>query len=229
MDFNKFNTIKEKYKDNGDLLSVIDQIESEARTLYENKESAVGEVKKFKDVKHTMAELLGLEKDIPANDLVNTAKTKLSEYQREIDSFKTTASSKQIEEAQFREKFQEMSQKMAELTKNYEQEQTKNKMNMARDEFKAVLSEMRITDPSAQSLAVDAYMSQYMATEDKKMFVKSIAEKNPYLTQSLHKAGAGTNPAFDKTNTKNLSNTPLSDSKARTQIIAERLASQGFE
>jgi len=229
MDFELINNLKDKFKEDNDTLSVLNQIESGVKTLSENKENAVGEVKKFKDVKHTMAEILGLEKDIPANDLVNNAKTKLQEYQQKIESFQKNASSKDLQNAEFKEKFSEMSNQLQEITERYNNEQAKNTLNEIKDSFRSALSSAGISNPEAQGVAIDAYLTQAQGSDDIVALAKSIADQKPFLTDSVHKGGTGTNPyAKENLNKNNLRAIPITDTKARTQAIANRLAERGI-
>lgn len=230
MDFELINNLKQKFAEDNDTLSALNQLETGVKALAENKENAVGEVKKLEEVKHNMAELLGLEKDIPANDLINNAKTKLQEYEQKVESFKKNASSKELENAEFQEKFSEMSRKLNEITERYEKEQAKNTLNEIKDNFRTALSGAGIRNPEAQEVAIDAYLRQAQGAEDLSQLAKSIAEAKPFLTDSIHKGGANTMPPNGiNQNKNNLGSVPINDTKARTQIIAERLASRGLQ
>lgn len=224
MDLEKFNILKEKIGSNPELLSVVSELETQARTLFANKENTVGEIKKFRDVKQTIAELLGLDREIPADELITSAQTKLSDYQKKIDSFQKNASSKDLEVASFREKFQTMEERLQELSKGYEAKEQEIKLNSLKDSFRKALTANRITNPEAIDVAMDAYIQKAGATQDLNALAKSIAEQKPFLTTSLHKGGSETMP-HNRTdyNTNNLANIPLKDRNARRQAIQEKI------
>jgi len=229
MDLSKFSEIKEQVKDNEGLVSALTEIESQARALIDNKESAVGEVKKFKGVKHTMAELLGLDKDIPTDDLISKAGETLQTYQTKIDSLTKGASSKELEAANATEQLADLTGKMNEITSKWEQAEAKNKLGVLKDSFRSALTASNIKDPNAQDLAMNAHMSQIGEDTNLSDFAKTIAENNPYLTASVHKAGSGSNPSANNYNEgSSLRNTDPKDVKGRTAAIHARLEAQGI-
>ena len=227
MEFSHFDTLKEGLKDNEDLMSVVTELETQAKTLSGNKEDAVGEVKKFKEVKHSIAELFGLEKDVSASDLVTKAKDSLSEYQRKIDSFKTDASGKDIENAQIKEQLTEMQDTLNAFKKERDDLATENKLSAFKEKFRDSMNNHRIKDKSKQDDVIRGYLQDAMNSDDLDKFVSSIAEKKPYLTDSVHKGGAGSKSYNGDSAVKSLRDIDLKDTEARTKAIRVKLEAKG--
>lgn len=224
-----FGQLKDKFKENEDFTSVLSQIESEYTALSGKKESAVENEIKLRNTKQEIAKAFGLEENIPASELVNKISEILTGYKTKIDSFEKNASSKELENASVKEQLQTLTNQLNEYSAQLEKERATNKLNDLKGKAREALSQYRITDPKAQDMVINANLSTIDTVEDFGQFAKSIAESNPFLTETIHKAGAGSAPySGDRLNNKNLGSVDLNDSKARTAIISERLASKGY-
>jgi len=229
MDFGKIEVLKEKLGDNEELAPVVSEIESHIKTLYENKENAVGEVKKFRGVKQSMAEILGLDKEIATDELLSNAKNIFSDYQNKIDSFQKNASSKEIENASVKEQLNSLTSKLSEITNQLNSEREANRLNLIKDKAREALSQLRINDKKSQDLVINANVNMLSEDTDFKAFAQSIANEYPSLTQSVHKPGTGSMPSTGNyNNSQSLNSIPVSDTKSRTKAIDARLREQGL-
>jgi len=214
-----FNALKDKYKDNEGLMSDLSQIESAYTTLEAKKENAVDEVKKFKGFKHSIADTIGLDKEISIDDLQGNLKGRLTDFQEKIDSFKNNASSKELENAQFKEDFAKMQNSINEANERYETERTQNKLNDLTNDFRKSLTKANIKTSEAQEMAIDAYINKAGAVEDLDLFAKSIAEQRPFLTTTSHKGGSGTFPSRETNTTNGLADIKINDKQGRLGAI----------
>jgi hypothetical protein len=223
-----FGQMKEKFKDNEDFTSALTQLEAEFTTLSGKKETAVENEIKLRNTKQEIAKALGLEENTPANDLVGKISETLTGYKTKIDSFEKTASSKDLENASVKEQLSTLTTQLNDYTTKLQEAEATNTLNSLKSQAREALAKNRITDPSAQDMAINANMSQLSNVEDFGAFAKSIAEQSPFLTDTVHKGGSGTTGATYNNNTANLGNIDPKDAKARTQAIQARLEAQGL-
>lgn len=186
---------KEKFADNEDFTSALTAIESEFTTLSAKKETAVENEIKLRQTKQEIAKTLGFEENIPASELTAKIGETLNGYKTKIDSFEKNASSKDIENASVKEQLSTLTNQLNELTGQLTDEKATNQLNNLKDGFRKALADSRITDPQAQDIAINAHLAQAQNVDDLGAFAQSIAESNPFLTQSVHKSGAGTKQA----------------------------------
>jgi len=224
-----FEQMKEKFKESEDFTSALSQIESEYKTLSGKKETAVENEIKLRNAKQDIARTLGLEENTPVNELVAKVGETFAQYKTKIDSFQKNASSKELEAAQFNENFQKMQEQLQALSKANEEKDAAIRMNALKDKFGKALNDANIKDASAQELVFDGYLSKAGNVEDLNAFAKSIAESKPFLTQSIHKQGAGTRSAsYNNNNNQSLANTNIRDKAGRISAINQRLIEQGL-
>lgn len=222
-----FNALKEKYKDNEALTADLSQIESAYTTLEANKQNAVDEVKKFKGFKHSVAETIGLDKEVSIDDLQGNLNNKLSEFQQKIDSFKNNASSKEIENANLMEQISNLTNSVKEIENKWKDEQATNSLNVLKDNFRKALNEQRITDPNAVEMTINANLTTAQSSDNLTDLAKSIAEKNPFLTATAHKGGAGSKKYNGESGVKSLSDIDIKDTNARIEAIKAKREAKG--
>jgi len=224
-----FNTLKEKYKDNEDFMSDLNQIESGYNVLSEKKSTAVEKEQKYRNGKQEIAKMFELSEDTPLKDLISTISEKVGGYKREIDSFKNNASSKEIENANVKEQLTTLAEELSSMKSELHSEKATNKLNSIKSETRKSLSKQRITDPKIQDMIINANLDTITSLDSYDDFAKSIATEAPSLTQSVHKAGSGSNPSANNYNEgSSLRNTDPKDVKGRTAAIQARLESQGI-
>jgi hypothetical protein len=226
----ELNALKEKLGDNQELSPLISGLENRFKAISEMKENAVGESKKYKSVKHSMAEILGLDKELPIDELINNAKNILTEKNQKIESFQKNASSKEIEAASVKEQLSSMQKMVQELTEKYNQKETEVKISTLKDGFRKALNANRITNPEAQELVIEGYLNKASGLDENGLsaLAKSIADSKPFLTQSLHKGGSGSVPYNNDIKKTSLSNIPLKDTEKRQEAIRSRLVDKGI-
>lgn len=223
-----FGEMKEKFKDSEDFTSALTTLEAEFTALSGKKETAVENEKNLRGTKQEIAKALGLEENTPATDIISKLAERLTGDKSKIDSFQKNASSKELEAAKFNEDFSSMQEKLNGLTKANEDQAAAIRLNDLKAEFGKALNDVNIKDASAQDLVFEGYLSKAGNVEDLNAFAKSIAESKPFLTQSIHKPGAGTRSAVGNTNSASLANTKIGDKAGRTAIINQRLQDQGL-
>ena len=229
MDFGKFEVLRSKVGDNEELASVVAELETQTKTLYENKESAVGEVKKFKGLKHNIAETFGFDKEIATDELLNNVKAKYGDLSNKIDSFQKTASSKELENASVKEQLNSLTSQLSEITNQLNSEREANKLNKVKDSFRKALVENRITDPKAQDMVINANLNSLSGDVDYNALAQSIATESPFLTQSVHKGGTGSVPPNGNYNSeKSVSQVDINDKKGRHSAVETRLKNRGL-
>jgi len=229
MDFGKFEVLRSKVGDNEELASVVSELETQAKTLYENKESAVGEVKKFKGLKHNIAETFGFDKEIATDELLNNVKAKYGDLSNKIDSFQKTASSKELENASVKEQLNSLTSQLSEITNQLNSEREANKLNSIKDSFRKALANNRISDTKAQDIAINSHMNLLSGDVDYEELAKSIATEMPFLTQSVHKGGTGSvAPNGQYNNEKSISTVDIKDTKGRQSAVETRLRNRGL-
>jgi len=220
MDLEQFKTLTEKYKDDAELTSALSRIESEATALVGKKETAVGNEQKLREVKQSMAELLGLEKDVSSSDLTSKANDLISGYKQKIDSFEKNASSKDLENASVKEQLANLTNQFADVKSRLENERNANKLNETKDKLRSALAENRITDAKAQDMAISANLSSVTDETDYGTLAKSIAESNPFLTSTAHKGGNGTLPSRENNINTGLADVKINDKQGRLGAIS---------
>lgn len=223
MDLEQFTSLKEKYKDDAELTSALAKIESEATALLGKKDTAVGNEQKLREVKQTIAELMGFEKDIPVNDLASKAKETLDGFKNQIDSFKNNASGKDLENANIKEQLAGLTTQLNELTGQLSDEKATNQLNSQKDKARKALADKRITDPKAQDLVINANISQLSSISDFTEFATTSAEQYPNLTDTVHKSGPDSKIASEAA-TKELASKEITHGMSRDEEIAIRKA-----
>lgn len=192
------NELKNKYKQDAELTSALSQIESDYKVLSEKKESAVNNEQKLRSVKQEIAKMLGFEETIPANELVSKFSETWNDTKTKLDSFQKTASSKEIESATLKEQLANLTNQVNEISGKYKEEQTNNKINSLKEQFRKALNENLITDPKAVEIAINANLNMANSTDNLQALAKQIAEQNPFLTESIHKGGVGSRVAVNE-------------------------------
>ena len=97
-----------------------------------------------------------------------------------------------------------MQEQLQALSKANEEKDAAIRMNALKDKFGKALNDANIKDASAQELVFEGYLSKAGNVEDLNALAKSIAESKPFLTQSIHKQGAGTRSAsYNNNNNQN--------------------------
>lgn len=226
MDFGK---LKEQFKDNEDFTSTLDQIESEFKTLSGKKETAVENEIKYRNAKQEIAKKLGLEENTPLNEVVGKIGETIDGYVREIDSFKSSASSKDLEVAKFSEDFSKMQDQLTALTEANKAKDAEIALSELKAKFGKALTAANIKDADAQELVFDASLAKAANVEDLNAFAKSIAESKPFLTATVHKPGAGSNGASREiNNSTSVRDVDVTNKEERTSRINNRLAERGI-
>jgi hypothetical protein len=168
------------------------QIESDIKTLQLNKSDAVGESKKYKGVKHSYNELLGLEKDLGAEDSLSKASEIIKGYKEKIDSLEGSASSEQLKATDANAELQEMMKEIRGLKTDLTDEKNLNALNNRKGSFRKELEDAGIKSAKKQDLAIKSYLSEMQNSDNLAELATSIATEYPELTDSAHKGGAGT-------------------------------------
>lgn len=174
-----------------ELMEQFTQIESEVKTLHGNKNEAVGESKKYKGVKHSYNELLGLEKDLGAEDSLSKASEIIKNYRTEIESLKGSASSEQLKATDANAELQAVLNEVRSLKTELTDEKNMNALNNRKGSFRAELESVGIKSTKKQDLAIKSYLSEMQNSDDLTGLANTIATEYPELTESAHKVGGG--------------------------------------
>lgn len=203
MDLELFNTIRDNVKNgnNEDINKNLLELETQVKTLSNNKADAVNEIKKLKSFKHNINEKFGLEKDISIDQSLEKISEKYNGYKTSVDDLKQTTDSKNTELNEMKSLIAQTQAQMKDLKDSYENEKLENKMNVVKNNFRKQLSDNGITSVDAQDLAIKSSLTELQTVEDISDYAKSFAETHSYLTDTQHVKGTESIPS-KKTNTK---------------------------
>jgi len=193
-----FESMKEKFKGNEDFTSALTEIESSYTALSGKKETAVENEIKLRGGKQEIAKALGLDENIPLTELVTKVSETLTGYKTKIDSFETSASGKDLENASFKEQLSALTGKLDDITGKLSASEATNTLNDLKGKAREALAVERITDQNSQDLVLNANLSQLNSISDWAEFAKKTAEQYPNLTNSVHKPGAATEGASEE-------------------------------